>query len=59
MVKISSLVDLVHFKAELKDLGLVYQVIPCTAISETRLVKLALMWHIMVEYTVQCRDMID
>jgi len=30
--RISSLNDLVRFKAELRDLGLVYQVIACTAI---------------------------
>jgi len=30
--KISSLNELVHFKAELRDLGLVYQVIVCTAV---------------------------
>jgi len=30
--RISSLNELVHFKAELTDLGLVYQVIACTAV---------------------------
>jgi len=30
--RISSLNELVHFKVELRDLGLVYQVIPCTAV---------------------------
>jgi len=30
--RISSLNELVHFKAELRDLGLVYQVIACTAV---------------------------
>jgi len=30
--RISSLNELVHFKAELWDLGLVYQVIACTAV---------------------------
>jgi len=30
--RISSLIELVHFKAELSDLGLVYQVIACTGL---------------------------
>jgi len=30
--RISSLDEIVHFKAELSDLGLVYQVITCTAV---------------------------
>jgi len=30
--RISSLIEVVHFKAELRDLGLVYQVILCTAV---------------------------
>jgi len=30
--RISSLYELVHFKSELRDLGLVYQVIACTAL---------------------------
>jgi len=30
--RISSLNELVHFKAELRDLGLLYQVIACTAL---------------------------
>jgi len=45
-------------QAELRDPGLVYHVIACTA-SETRLVKLVLECHIMVQYLLQCRDMID
>jgi len=32
--RISSLIDVVHFKAELRDLGIVYQVIACTAVRD-------------------------
>jgi len=34
MSRISSLNELVHFKAYLRDLGLVYQVIACTAVRD-------------------------
>jgi len=36
----------------------IYQVIACT-LSVTRVVKLALMWHIIVQNLLQCLDMID
>jgi len=53
---ISSLNALVHFKAELRDLGTIYQVIACTALW---LVKFDIKWLIMVQYLLQYRDMID
>jgi len=47
--RISSLNELVHFKSELMDLGLVYQVMN-VMLSETRLVNIDLKWLIMVHY---------
>jgi len=55
--RISSLIELVHFKAELRDLHLLYQVMN-VRLSETRLAVFDLVWLIMVQYLLQYRDMI-